>query len=92
MTQQPDPKFSFKSVAWKASTDMLAAIIVGAGLGIFVDQTFDVYPWGLIVGFLLGSAAGLLNVYRGLCKIGYGFNSKAQTDKKGKDGQPPSSV
>ena len=67
---------SFKSMAWKASTDMLAAIIIGAGGGLWIDHSFHSAHWGLIIGFLLGSVTGLLNVYRGLCKVGYSLGKK----------------
>jgi ATP synthase protein I len=85
MTPKPNNNFSFKGVALKTSTDMLAAIVVGAGLGVAFDKYVDSYPWGLIIGFILGSVAGLLNVYRGLCKIGFGFGSK-KPDKKDLNG------
>jgi F0F1-type ATP synthase assembly protein I len=64
---------SFKTTAWKASADMIGAIIVGTGGGLACDHFFHTAHWGLIIGFLLGSVTGLLNVYRGLCKIGYGL-------------------
>jgi F0F1-type ATP synthase assembly protein I len=67
---------SFQSIAWRSSVDMLAGIIIGTGGGILFDRYFETPCWGLIIGFFLGSAAGLLNVYRGLCKVGYGFNRK----------------
>lgn len=67
---------SFKTMAWKASADMFAAIIVGTGGGLWIDHSFHSAHWGLIIGFLLGSVAGLLNVYRGLCKVGYGLGKK----------------
>ena len=44
--------------------ELISGILVGAGLGILVDTIFGVSPWGVIVFFILGSAAGLLNVYR----------------------------
>lgn len=64
---------SFKTMAWKSSADMIGAIIVGTGGGLLCDHFFHTAHWGLIIGFLLGSTTGLLNVYRGLCKIGYGW-------------------
>ena len=85
MSKNQKNNVSFKGVAIKASTDMVSAIIVGAGLGIAIDKYFGWYPWALIVGFLLGSAAGLLNIYRGLCMMGYGLN-KRSSQKKDLDG------
>jgi ATP synthase protein I len=37
---------------------------VGAALGWGFDQLFDTSPWGLIVLFLFGFAAGLRNVLK----------------------------
>ncbi len=81
MSKNTKNNFSVKGITIKASTDMVSAIIVGAGLGIVIDRYLESYPWGLIIGFLLGSAAGLLNVYRGLCKIGYGFDKQNSKTK-----------
>jgi ATP synthase protein I len=49
---------------WRVATELVAALAVGAGLGWGFDRAFGTRHWGLIVFFLLGSAAGMLNVYR----------------------------
>ncbi len=66
----------FSHMAWRASADMLAGIILGTGLGMAFDRYMGTAHWGLIIGFLMGSMAGMLNVYRSLCKAGYGFGSE----------------
>jgi len=43
---------------------MIAGIVVGVGLGWFLDRVAGTSPWGLIVGLLLGFGAGVLNVLR----------------------------
>lgn len=68
-----DPVPSFSATAWRASCDMLAAIAVGLGLGVVVEYSYSVSPWGMILGFLLGSITGLRTVYRRLVKMGYGL-------------------
>lgn len=73
-SSQPLKGISFGAIAFRASTDMLSCIIVGTFLGYFIDRYFLIPHYGLIIGFILGSAAGLLNVYRRLCRMGYGFN------------------
>jgi ATP synthase protein I len=40
------------------------AIVLGAALGIWIDRTLGTGPWGLLIFFLLGFLAGVLNVYR----------------------------
>lgn len=51
--------------ALKLSSEFVAGVAVGAGLGWFVDYLFGTSPWGLIVLLLLGFCAGVLNVLRG---------------------------
>lgn len=46
--------------------ELIAGVLVGTGLGIFIDWMLGISPWGLISFFILGSAAGMLNVYRAL--------------------------
>jgi len=45
-------------------TEFAGGVLVGAGLGYLADQGFGWTPWGLLVGVLLGFAAGTLNVVR----------------------------
>jgi ATP synthase protein I len=50
--------------ALRLSSEFIAGIVVGAGLGWFIDRALGSTPWGLIVFLLLGFAAGVLNVLR----------------------------
>jgi ATP synthase protein I len=50
--------------ALKLSSEFVAGIAVGVGVGWFVDRMAGTSPWGLIVFLLLGFAAGVLNVLR----------------------------
>jgi ATP synthase protein I len=56
------------SSAWargfRLSSEFVAAVLVGAGLGFLVDHYLRVSPGGLIVFTLLGFAAGVLNLMR----------------------------
>ena len=54
---------------FKISTEIVAALIVGAGIGLFVDNYFNTGPFGLIIFFILGAFAGFLNVYRVMRRI-----------------------
>ena len=49
---------------FRLSSELVAGVLVGAGLGWLIDRSFGVSPWGLIVFLLLGFAAGVLNVMR----------------------------
>ena len=48
----------------KISTELVAALVVGVGIGLLVDNYLGTKPFGLIIFFILGAFAGFLNVYR----------------------------
>ncbi len=55
--------------AMKLSSEFIAGIAVGAGLGWVIDRLAGTSPWGLIVFLLLGFGAGILNVLRSAGKV-----------------------
>jgi ATP synthase protein I len=55
--------------AMRLSSEFIAAIFVGAGLGYLVDTLAGSSPWGMIVFLFLGFGAGVLNVLRAAGKI-----------------------
>lgn len=50
--------------ALKLSSEFIAGIAVGVGLGWMIDRLAGTSPWGLIIFLLLGFGAGILNVLR----------------------------
>jgi ATP synthase protein I len=50
--------------AFRLSSEFIAGIAVGAGLGWAIDSFLGTSPWGLIIFLLLGFCAGVLNVLR----------------------------
>jgi ATP synthase protein I len=40
------------------------ALVLGFGAGYWLDRTLGTQPWLSFMGFFLGLAAGVLNVYR----------------------------
>ncbi len=44
--------------------ELVAALCVGLALGWVTDRILGTRPWGLIVFFFFGAAAGMLNVFR----------------------------
>ena len=50
--------------ALKLSSEFIAGIVVGVGIGWFIDRVAGSSPWGLIVGLMLGFGSGVLNVLR----------------------------
>jgi ATP synthase protein I len=49
---------------FRLSSELVAGVLVGAGLGWLIDRLLGISPWGFIVFLLLGFAAGVLNVMR----------------------------
>ena len=55
--------------AMKISTELVAAVVVGATLGFILDNWFDTRPWLTISFFFMGVAAGILNVIKSAQKM-----------------------
>lgn len=51
---------------FNVGVELVSGVLMGVGCGLFIDWAFGTSPWGLISLFILGSAAGMLNVYRAL--------------------------
>ena len=50
--------------AFRMSTEFVAGVIAGGGLGWLFDRFVGTSPWGMIVFLMLGFAAGIYNVMR----------------------------
>ena len=63
--KKPQPSgSSLLGVAFKMSTELVAAVLIGTFIGFILDSWFDTKPWLIIIFFFLGAAAGMLNVIR----------------------------
>ena len=71
--------------AVKIGVDIVAAIIVGVGVGLLLDNWLGTKPWLLIVFFVLGAAAGMLNVFRAVSGYGYAAGYQRKARKEGTD-------
>ena len=60
----PGPNAAGLARGFRLSTELVAGVLVGAGIGWALDRLIGTSPWGLIVFLLLGFAAGVLNVMR----------------------------
>ena len=69
--------------ALKLSSEFIAGIAVGVGLGWVIDRWAGTSPWGLIIFLLLGFGAGVLNVLRSA-----GMVAEAGIRAPSKDGEP----
>jgi len=52
------------SAGFRIAVEMLAALVVGTGLGLVLDSWLGTRPWLMILFFFLGSAAAFRNVVR----------------------------
>ena len=55
--------------ALKISTELIAAVVVGSTIGFLLDNWFDTKPLLTICFFIMGVAAGILNVFRSAKKL-----------------------
>jgi len=70
--------------ALRLSSEFIAGVLVGAGLGWAIDYLAGTSPWGLIIFLLLGFCAGIVNLLRSagmMAEVGW-------TDAGDGDGQP----
>ena len=51
-------------IAFKMSTEMVAAVVVGTIIGFILDSWFGTKPWLILIFFFVGVIAGILNVFR----------------------------
>ena len=65
-SSSPDAPNATKPIGkiMKVVVEIVAAMAVGLGIGILADNYFETRPLFIIIFFLLGSAAGILNVFR----------------------------
>jgi ATP synthase protein I len=61
---QPAATASGYARGFRLSSELVAGVLVGAGIGWALDYVLHTKPWGLIVFLLLGFAAGVVNVVR----------------------------
>jgi ATP synthase protein I len=59
-------------LGFRMGIELVASLCVGLALGWVFDRFLGTRPWGLIVFFFLGAAAGMLNVFRAARGLGYG--------------------
>lgn len=57
-------------VALRVSTELFAGVVVGGGLGWFLDRALGSSPIGLVIFILIGFAAGTMNLIRNVARGG----------------------
>ena len=67
--EKENPQTSNIGQAFKLSTELVAAVLVGTIIGFILDNWFDTKPWLIILFFFVGVVAGILNVIRSAKKL-----------------------
>ena len=71
--------------AWRIGVELVAAVAVAIALGWAIDRWAGTRPWGMIVMFFLGVAAGMVNVWRAVAGMGMAVGYR---DKKAAPAAP----
>ena len=67
--EKKSPPTSNIGQAFKLSTELVPAVLVGTIIGFILDNWFDTKPWLIIIFFFVGVVAGILNVIRSAKKL-----------------------
>ena len=90
--EKPGSRQGGLGFAMRIGTELVAALVIGVGFGLLLDNWLGTKPWFMLVFFLLGAAAGMFNVYRVVQNqggaIGYkpserGATEDTKTDRNG---------
>lgn len=84
------PKADMRSglaFAMRLGVELVATLIVGGGIGLLLDRWLGTTPWLMLVFFILGAAAGMLNIYRVMTGLAQGI-SYGHKENGGDTGSP----
>ena len=79
-----EPTGRFLSMAMRIGVELVAALVVAMAVGWLLDRWLGTRPWLMIVFFFLGSAAGIMNVYRAVNGLGLAPGYK-RPDEEGRE-------
>ena len=76
---------------FRIGIELVVAIGVATALGWAIDHWLGTRPWGIIILFFLGVAAGMLNVYRAVSGIStpVGYRRPGENGAGTRTGQDP---
>ena len=57
-------------LGFRIGIELVVAVVVATAIGWAIDHWLGTRPWGMIVLFFMGVAAGMLNVYRAVTGMG----------------------
>ena len=70
-SRQPSRQGDMSTLArgLRIGAEFVAAILVGSGIGYLIDMFAGTSPWALLIMFMVGFAAGILNVTRVVAEL-----------------------
>ena len=73
---------------FRIAMDLVAALLLGVGVGLGLDWWLETKPLFMILFFFLGGAAGILNAYRAASGQGFavGYKAAEPNNEEGKKG------
>ena len=77
------------AMAGRVTTELVAGLVVGTGVGWALDQWLDTSPLFMVVMFFFGAAAGMMNVWRALTGRGMAAGFFDEKRQAGSDDQKP---
>ena len=67
----------------RIGSEFVAAILVGTGIGYLIDLGLGTSPWGMLILFMVGFAAGIRNVIRVVTEMNSAAPSPSVPDADG---------
>ena len=64
-----DESSSNMGTAFKMSTELVSAVVVGTIIGFILDNWFGTKPWLILIFFFVGVIAGITNVVKSAKKM-----------------------
>ncbi len=74
---------SAMGIAFRLSTELVAGIFVGGGIGLLIDKWLGTGPLFLLIFFFLGVAAGILNVFKTAKQLAAQAEADEKNDNQG---------
>jgi len=82
------------SDAYQGAFEAVGAVLLGCGVGFFVDDRWETAPWGVLIGAVIGFAAMVLRLVRlgkelhpeGAAGNDQNTNTNAQLDRQNDEG------
>jgi ATP synthase protein I len=73
---------------FRIGIELVVAVAVATAVGWAIDHWLGTRPWGIIVLFFLGVAAGMLNVYRAVTGVSTAAGYRRPNEAPAARGQP----